>query len=443
MLKDLLLTKDNNTILEYINNTHSFDISKEFFLLSDEDKDYIIKLLDSQKLAEILSYEPELTATLFEELTSEEQVSIINELEPDDAADIINELEEEDKRELLSHLIENEDKQDILELLAYDDNQTGAHMTTNYVSLLENIDVKEATKIIIQEAKEKETISTIMIINSQEEFVGTISLNSLLKARSPKLVNELIENTTSVLDTQDTEDSMNSLKNYSMFLIPVVNKDNKLVGVLTLDDAIDIAILESKEDISNLAALPKDFTDKSIFKTSLKRLPWLVAFLLMGIIIALVTGRYDDVLKTIPLLIIFQPLILDASGDVGTQTLAIFLKLLVDKNKTIKKDAIKEILVGVGNGFIVGVVAFGAAYIFCLIDNKGLSEPLKIASIVGLSLWATVMTAPVFAIIMPLIIKLFRLDPSIASGPFITTLIDITSLFIYLGLAGLIIGGIF
>lgn len=224
--------------------------------------------------------------------------------------------------------------------------------------------------------------------------------------------------------------------------MPVLSEKNELLGMITLDDALDIYQEEAQEDFEKLAALPDTEEDLSPIRTALYRVPWLLALLVISFPIALVTRQFEHVLAAVAILVVFQPLILDSAGNVATQTLAVTLQMLSSHEKGLFKNSMKEIMTGVINGFVIGVVAFIMTNVFAVINTSLATDPLIISLVVGLSLWLTVILAPVVALLIPITLNWIKIDPAVASGPFITTLIDVAALFIYFGLATLMLGGI-
>jgi len=441
VLKILLDKQNNEELKQYINKTHSYDLANDFFELTLEEQLSLVPYFNSEVLADIFSYNTDEASEILLHLNKEYRHEIINEFESDEIVDIINELDIEEKEELISEL-DKEDQEEIESLLEYKEELVGAHMTTSFIEVNKNDDVKVATKKLIDNAKETENISTIFVIDDKNKYVGTFSLNRLLKARSPLLCGDLIDNTTSTLDVEDISKAIDDMKNYALSIMPVVDQKNRLLGMLTFDDAIEIAREEASSDIKMFAGIGKKKKGSTIFYNTFKRLPWLATFLVLSVLISFVTNIFEEMLLLVPMLMIFEPLILDAAGDVGSQTLGMTLTLLQKKSKGLMKNSIKEILTSLINGFIEGLVAFGITFLFAYLTHFEGVGIFRVALTVGISLWVTVIIAPVFAIMIPIILKLFKVDPSIASGPFITTFIDIIALLIYFAFALLFVGGI-
>jgi len=439
MLKEMIQNNHKELLKQYLEDVHAHDLSEIFFDLTNEERLKIYDVISKEKLVELVSYmDAEDAASILSEFDLEKQKEIVEMMEPDDAADIIQELEDDEQEELLAALGESSD---VAQLIDYDEDETGSAMTNQIIVLKPEMDVKQATKLVIKEAPDVETISTLFVTDDMNHFLGVVSLKKLLKAKTPMEISEIIEQHPYVFDKDSITQTVQSINNYGISEMPVCNEHNELLGMITLDDALDIYQEEAQEDFERLSALPETL-DQGPIKTAIHRLPWLLILLLVSVPISLVTSMFEDVLATVAILIVFQPLILDSAGNVATQTLAVTLKMLSTNEKGMLKNSYREILTGLMNGFVIGLVAFTATYVFATLNQSLTSDPILIALVIGLSLWLTVMLAPIISILIPLLIKLFKFDPAVASGPFITTIIDVSALFIYFGLATLMLGGI-
>ena len=429
MLKEVIQSQDKKILKEFLQDVHAHDLAELFIDLSDLEKEIVYQHLSKEKLAELVSYlEVDDALEVFSTFNLNEQKELVEMMEPDDAADIILELDKEDKEELLEQLGEDSE---VKELMSYSEDETGSAMTNLFLVLEPEMDVKQATKKVIREATEVESINTIFVTDEHGIYLGAISLKDLLKSKTPCAVKELIEEYPVSYDRDPINKTISSIRNYGIYEMPVINENQELLGMITLDDALDIYQEEAQEDFEKLAALPETEEDMSPIKTALHRIPWLLILLAISFPIALVTRKFEHVLATVAILIVFQPLILDSAGNVATQTLAATLQMLSNHEKGLFKNAIKEILTGILNGFVIGVIAFLMTNLFALVNTSLTTDPLLISLVVGFSLWLAVMIAPMIAIFIPMTLYLFKIDPAVASGPFITTLIDVSALFIY------------
>lgn len=438
MLKEMIKNLNDKELLQLLEDIHAHDLSEIFLDLDTEDQERIKNLLTDENYAELISYlDLEDGVELFSDLDLSKQIQIAEIMEPDDAVDIIQELEEEQRLEIIKNL---DVDSDIIPLIKYDEDDTGSAMTNQVVIIYPDMDVKVATKKTIKEAPEVETISTIFVTDRNDKFLGVVPLRKLLKARTPLLVETLIEDSPYVYDYDPIEKSISAINNYGIYEMPVLNDEDKLLGIITLDDVLDIYQEEAQEDYEKLASLPETL-DHGLFRTAIRRFPWLFILIVLTIPISLVTSYYEEIIATVALLIIFQPLILDSAGNVATQTLAVTLKMLSTEEEGILKNSFREMITGVINGFFIGLVAIVTTLLFAKINPNLATNANKIALVVGSSLWIAISISPLVAIIIPIFLKKIKVDPAIASGPFITTVCDTFALIIYFGLATLLLGG--
>ena len=432
-MKTIIQQKSKRKLNQLIKKMHPHDIIEALEQLDEEEVQNFYQLLSEKEVARIVAYlEPEVAATIIDNFELESQKDIIDNLDLDDAADIFIHL---DKQDELINTLENEEF--ISKVLTYEEDEVGSHMSDGFVVLNLGMDIKEATKKVIKEADEVDTINHLFVVDDNNIFKGTIELKNLIKSKAPLLIDELVKTSPYVYDYNDIEEAIHKIQNYGLYEIAVLNANNNLIGVLTVDDAIDIYHEEAIDDYEKLAALP-DTKTKGLFKSALKRLPWLLLLLVLSIPIALATSSFESVIASVAVLALFQPLILDAGGDVATQTLAVTLRILSKDSKSALKNGRKEILAGFINGVILGLAGAVISYFISL--QIGIIEPFNVSLFVGMSLTLTVALGPVFALFIPIILNKFKIDPAIASGPFITTLIDITSVIIYFGLATILLG---
>ncbi|NLB84748.1 MAG: magnesium transporter [Acholeplasmataceae bacterium] len=438
-LKELLKGQMNKTLIERIENMHSFDIAKEFNDLSEEEKQILYTVLSTEKFADIISYLDTLEAADFlQQFELDVQSKIIDEMTTDDAVDILQEYDDDDRNKIVEtlELVDN-----IKEYLKYEENETGAYMTSEYVIINDQLDVKEGVTSLIKQAPDAESINHLFLVDNQGIYSGTISLKDLVKARSPKLVKDLIEPFPTLLDTLNIEQSVRNMKNYNLLTMPVLNSKNELVGILTIDDVLDIITDEAREDYAKMASVSEIDSEAGVLKTAWHRLPWLIILLILGIPIALLTGSIGGVVASISLLILFEPLLLDTPGNVATQTLAVNLQSIYKTGKINKGTVFNELISGLYNGLLLGAAAFVISYLVMTIKKPVVPEAFSIlstikiklifSSILSLSIVVTVSIAPLIASFVPWILTKFKVDPAVSSGSFIITLIDIFAVSIY------------
>lgn len=432
-MRTIIDRKDKKALYEHLEKMHPYDIIESIKKLTEEEQDLFYSLLPEEEIGRIIAYlEPEEAADVIEDFEFEIQKNIINALDLDDTADIIVHLDNEEE---LIDALDNEEG--ISQVLTYDEDEVGAHMSDDYIDLILSMDIKTATKKVIKEAGQVDILNHIFIVDEENRFKGTVDLRDLIKTKAPAFIDDITELSPYVLDTDNIEEAVHKMKNYGLYDMAVLNKKLELIGILTIDDAIEIYHEESVDDFEKLSALP-DTRTKGLVKSAAKRLPWLLLLLVLSMPIAIATSRFEEVITSVAVLALFQPLILDAGGDVASQTLAVTLRLLTTDSKKALKNGGKEILTGLINGLVLGIFAGLVSYIIS--KTMAIQQPFNISLVVFLSLSLTVATGPVFGLFIPVLLDKINIDPAVASSPFITTLIDITSVIIYFGFATLLLG---
>lgn len=445
MLKELL--KKNN-IDEILQDIHGFDFASEFKELTQSEKESLFLQASNKSIANLLSYLSIKEAAFWiKKISLDKAIDVLDEISSDDKIDILNALDSKTRRHIIPKLSDNEI---IKELMKYDEDKTGAYTNYEIIKIELGLDVKQATKILIKKAPDVESISTIFIVDENNKYQGILSFKTLLKTKSPMKVDNIMEYLEPSNISDDIEKTIQSIKNYKVYEMPVVNDNNELLGMVTSDDALDIVQKEGIEDFEKLAALPKIKKEKTI-KASLHRLPWLITLVLLSIPIALLTTGFSKELAGIAILVVFQPIMLGTPGNIATQTLAVSLNELSEKGKINIKHFLKEFLSGIFTAIILTITSFIFAFLFMMIkklnpgDNRLLTEfinnnnsqvvqALIFAMILSISLFIVIVVAPIIAVVIPVFLKLVKQDPAVASGPFITTIIDVSSVAIYFSL---------
>ncbi|CAM5188435.1 Magnesium transporter MgtE OS=Ureibacillus acetophenoni OX=614649 GN=SAMN05877842_101258 PE=3 SV=1 [Ureibacillus acetophenoni] len=356
----------------------------------------------------------------------------------DDAVDVLNELDEE-QRDSFLEMMDSETVEEFNELLAYAEYTAGAIMTTEYVSILENSTVRSAMAVLRKEAPNAETIYYVFVVDDNHQLTGVLSLRDLIVSDEDTIIKEIMkERVVSVKVTDDQEDVAHLFKDYNFLALPVVSENDELVGIITVDDIIDVIDEEASDDYSKLAGITDvDDVDVSPFKAARKRLPWLIMLLFLGTLTATLMSQFEATLDQVALLALFIPLISGTSGNSGTQALAVAVRGIATgeidgKNKF--KLLIREICTGLITGIVCGIVVIGIIYFW--------QHSITIGLLVGAAIRRSILVATIAGSFIPLLIHKLGVDPAVASGSFITTLNDITSILIYLGLATTLISQI-
>lgn len=437
-----------NQITLHIINTLTENKKSAFDSIVDELQPYDIaqiyeSLPDEHRTHFLLFLNMDLLANLLEELNKEEQLEVLNKLgiektgkvldlmDNDDLASLLNELSPERIEQLLSGM-KKEESLIVQNLMNYPDETAGRLMTNRFVWIRDYYTIREAVDKLKSFADFAETLSYLYVIDQKRKLVGVVSYRDLLIAEpQQKIRNIMYERVISVSVDQDQEDVAQTIQKYDFLAVPVVNEENVLMGIVTVDDIIDVVIQEADEDIQKLSAAGKaiDFDTKAIV-AAYRRLPWLILLLFIGVVSGSIISNYSDILSKIVALSFFMPMISGMTGNTGTQSLAVIVRGLISNDinkKVVTRVLIRELTVGLIIGLTCGIFITLIAYFW-----QG--DPI-LGLVVGSSLFFTLIIGTLSGTIIPLILYRLKIDPAVASGPLITTLNDIFSLFIYFGIA--------
>ncbi len=426
-------------LLNKLDNYHDNDIAGALEELSVEERQKLYPILGTDRLSAIFSYieDPEI---YLKETSLETTAEIISNMDSDDAVDILEELDDSTKKKL-ANLVDEEAKEDIKLILSYGDDEIGSIMTTNYIVIKTNLSIKQAKEELIKQAEDNDNISTIYVTREDDTYCGAIDLKDLIIAKDSNLLIDLILTSYPyVNDHEKVSECIDRIREYSEDSIPVITEKGLIVGVITPHDIVEVVDDEMSEDYVKLAGLTaEEDLKETVFESMKKRLPWLIALLLLGMIVSSVVGIFESVVAVIPIVMCFQSMILDMAGNVGTQSLAVTIRVLMDENVDTSqkfKLVLKEIKVGFANGLLLGTLAFIfiGLYIYFLKGNS-LSDSFIISACVGTSLLVAMIVSSLVGTIIPMFFHKIKVDPAVASGPLITTVNDLVAVVIYYGLS--------
>jgi len=444
--------KPKEEIAKCLENYHDSDIADVVPFLSEEERSALYELLGAQSTSDVFTY-LENVEEYIEELDNEQAADIIELMDADDALDVLEELDEEDKQEIVE-LMEEEAVEDILLIDGYEEDQIGSKMTTNYIAINVNSTIKQAMRQVINEAPENDNINTIYVINDDGSYYGLIDLKDLIVARSNVELLSIVKTSyPTLLDTDLVSDCIVELKEYALEMIPVLNKDNILIGVITSSDIVEVIDEELSEDYAKLAGLTdEEEIDEPVHKSLRKRLPWLILLLVLGLGVSLIISSFEGVIASIPMVVFFQSTILAMAGNVGTQSLAVTIQNLNENEldaKTVAKMVFKEVRIGFLNGLSMGIISFGMVLLFLVVKGDPITgdvflvnDALHLSFIVLISLVLALTFASLVGSAIPLFLKKIKIDPAVASGPLITTINDVIAVVTYYGLCLLLFSSI-
>ncbi|MBN2684627.1 MAG: magnesium transporter [Pontiellaceae bacterium] len=423
-------------IAEIINHANPQDQARLFDLLNDEIKPDVLAELDDQAEADIL-----------DEMTAEEISDIVEEMAPDDAADVLGELEKERSAEILD-LMEDEDSEEVRELLQYDEDTAGGIMTTDFVAARANMTAGEAIEYI-GSLDLDEPLYNLYVIDSEEKLTGWVQIWELLKKANRNLpLSKIADDEPIYVHTDaDQEEVARIAAKYDLSSMPVLDWQNKLVGRITVDDIMDVIEEEASEDIFKLAGSSDvELDDTSPFSACRARLPWLLITLVTGFVTSVILTSFDQHLKLagIGALIAFVPIIMGMGGNTGIQSSTLIIRgiaLGASHSKRIARIIAHEVVTGATMGLICGTTI--GLWAHFLISGTGAHPgiaPAYLALTVALALFSAMAFAAVFGALVPVLLDRIKVDPAVASGPFVTSSNDIFALLIYYGVTIAMIG---
>ena len=430
-------------IREKLLDYHENDIAAALAELKKEERSKLYTILSSDILASVLEYADDLHEYL-EELSVRKRIDILSRIEVATAVEYLSALAKKE-RNILIELMPEDSKKEISLLASFDDDEIGSKMTTNYIAIPEGLGVRQAMHELINQAAENDNVSTIYVIDEDETLLGAIDLKDLIRAREGSSLDDIIMTSYPYVYATDLIDEcIERIKEYGEDSIPVLDSDNKLKGVLTAQDLAQLIEDEIGEDYAMLAGLTSEEDLKEpIFKSIGKRLPWLVVLFGLGLFVSSIVGLFEEVVSSLTLIVSFQSLILGMAGNVGTQSLAVTIRMLMDENLTGKQKfylITKEARVGLCNGLILGLLSFLliGSYLY-LLKGETLTIALSVALCTGIALLVAMFLSSISGTAVPILFKKMKIDPAVASGPFITTINDLVAVVTYYGLAWILL----
>ena len=422
---------------------HERDIASALEMLSLEERERLYYILNAETLADIFEYSENKTKYM-NEIIIQKRIAILSQFEITEMAEYIRSIDKADRTVIIELLGENL-KSQILLLNSFGEDEIGSKMVTNYITIHSGISVRQAMHKLIEQAAYHDNISTIYVLDEKEIFLGAIDLKDLIIAREGTPLDTIVMTSYPyVYANEQIDDCLGRIKDYSEDSIPVLDCDNKLIGVLTSQNVMELVDDELGEDYAKLAGLSaEEDLNESLKKSVGKRLPWLFVLLGLGMLVSSVVGVFEGIVAQLPLIIAFQSLILDMAGNAGTQSLAVTIRVLMDEKISSRQMfslIVKEVRVGLVNGIILGILSFAliGLYLSALKDQP-VTVAFSISACTGTALLLSMLLSSLSGTLIPLMFKKLKVDPAVASGPLITTINDLVAVITYYGLAWILI----
>lgn len=435
---ELLKEKKIMELHQELDVMNSADIPSILEKLNDEDLIVVYRLLSKDKAAEVFAYlEPEMQEKLINALTDTELKEVINELFMDDTVDLIEEMPANVVKRILRNM-KSQDRRIINELLNYPEDSAGSIMTTEFVDLKENMTVTEAFAKI-KKIGNVDNIYTCYVLSMTRKLIGEVQLRDLIFAKRNDFIKDLMKTEVISVGTEDDQEEVaKKFDKYDVNIMPVVDKENRLVGIVTIDDAMEVMVDETTEDFQKMAAItPSEdsYFKTSVFKHAKNRFIWLLVLMISSAVTGAVITHYENAFAAIPLLVAFIPMVMGTGGNCGSQSSTLIIRGLA-KDEITTKDIFRAIWKEIRIGVIVGIGLFIANFIRIMLQYND----MKIAITVGLTLIGTTILAKTLGCILPIAAKKVNLDPAIMAAPLISTIVDTCSVMLFFNIAIIILG---
>jgi magnesium transporter len=428
-LRSAIEERNDVYLNEQLNEHYAADIAEIFDKLSFEEAKYLYDLMPEESTADVLlELDEDMREQLLASLSTKEIAEQLDNMDSDDAADVINELPEEIQDEVLSQLEDIEQASDIADLLNYEEGTAGSLMAKELVSVYAHETVSACIEEIRQQTDNVDVMYAVYVVDEKERLIGMLSLKKLVISPPSALIQDIFDSEIiSVKTHTDTGEISDIMRKYDLVVLPVVDTFGRLVGRITIDDVVDVIREEAEKDIQRMSGISDDVdSSDKIWRLSRARIPWLLVGMCGGIIGSRIISSYEGQIQIHPEMAFFIPLIGAMGGNVGVQSSAIIVQGLA--NNTLKDEKLvpklmKELGVGLINGLICSTIIFGY--------NLLISDSLELASVVSIALITVIMFASFLGTFVPLTLYRFKINPALATGPFVTTLNDILGITIY------------
>ncbi|MGM0239067.1 magnesium transporter [Enterococcus sp. AZ103] len=420
---------------EHFLDLHVYDQGQFYQGLSADERHLVYAYLSPDELADmfdVIEEDDEHVEEYLTEMRPRYAAEMLSQMYTDNAVDLLNELDKKLVPQFLSYM-DSEHANEIRELLHYEDETAGSLMTTEYVSIVANQTMRSAMYVLKSEAELAETIYYTYVVNNDNQLVGVISLRDLIINDEDAMVADVMsERVISVHVGDDQEDVAQTFRDYDFLALPVTDYEDHLLGIVTVDDIIDVIDDEAASDYSGLAGVNVEEISENPLKAASRRLPWLITLLFLGMTTATLINHYEALVSKASILAVFISLITGTAGNAGTQSLAVAVRRLAisdDEDKSFGQLILSEILTGLVTGLVTGVTIFVIVGIW--------KSNFILGFVIGTAMMAAITVANLAGSFIPMLMEKLGFDPAVASGPFITTLSDLTSVLIYFNIASM------
>ncbi len=444
IIKLIRSVKSEDLLRSSLEDYHDSDIADALEELNFDERKKLYDVIGPERTGEVFSYLKYDVDKYIAEISISDAAKIVEEMDTDDAVDLLEQIDDSVEEELLSKM-DDKVEEEIRLIQSYDLDELGSLMTTNFIKLNILYNVKQAMRELVRQSEDNDNIDMLYVVDSNGLYCGAVDLRDLIKARENDKFNELVITSYPVVyDHDKISDCLEQIRDYSENSLPVLDEQQHLLGVITSTDIIETVDEEISDDYAKLGGLSsEEDLHEPLLASMKKRLPWLAALLVLGIGVSAVVGIFEDVVKEIAIIVCFQSLVLDMAGNVGTQSLAVTIRVLMDEEVSAKDKlqlVMKEVRVGFSNGFLLGLASFIFIGLYVhLLKGYPLMYGFAVSACVGIALMTAMIVSSLVGTIVPIIFDRMHIDPAVASGPFITTINDLVAVVSYYGLSWILL----
>lgn len=442
MKNKLNFRASDETLIKVFKKLYPYDLALLYAESDSAEKARLIYLLECEQLSDLfVELEIDGQIDLFYRLELAKQKELLDDLESDDLKGFIKDIDVL-KRESILKLLTIVKRKTISLLLTYEDDLAASIMSTDFITILNDATIKEATNKIVTTSKDQDYIDTIFIIDKTDKMVGFIDLKQLITARGTQhLDNIMVKSFQFVYEDESIEKAVQKVKNYDRNSIPVLNSKNEIIGIVTADDIFDEIVESTEQDYQKMALLSDHESSSTAVKRVKQRMPWLMTTVILNLVMAGMLSFFEATLAQVAALALFQPLLLGMAGNIGIQSLAVTILGLhleeFDSKKMPKKHIMKEVVIGGINSALIALAAFVLVTVFLTVIPVGDQTPKEIALVVFIAVFVSMFVSSIMGVLVPLSFNKMKIDPAAASGPIMTTINDVVALVTYFGVAAL------
>jgi len=448
-LRELIKEKKYEDIANFCATVHPALVAEFISALTPEEIGEILVHLPPSIRGEIFSHlNEDIQLEVVETLGREDLGRLLSDMPPDDRVDLLKRFPER-KREAIIPAMAQAEREDLRRLIAYPEGTAGSVMTSDYATLTPDLTVNEAMAKLRREAPDKETIYYTYVVDNQQRLIGFVSLKDLILAPPEARVGEIMHrDVIAVKASDDQEDVARKIQKYDLIAVPVVDQENRLVGIITHDDALDIITQEQQEDVEKLMAITGShevgvYMRLSAWDHFKSRIPWILALALLGFVSGYIVQSYESILFQVAILASFMPMLADTGGNAGSQSATLVIRALALKEISTRdalKVIIKEFKVAFLMSLVLALVAYLRVQLFFHQSASSAVPAFRVGIAVAVALAIQVISSTLIGAFLPLIAASFKVDPAVVASPALTTIVDITGLFIFFYIAKLIMG---